>query len=52
MDVLQARNPNNQMQSVKNMKQNQTLYPAIGTPKVGKDLGSTTYIMLIGQFCK
>ncbi len=33
------------------MKQTHNLSPPLGTPKVSRDLRSTTYVMLMGQFC-
>ncbi len=34
------------------MKQSHGLSPLIGTPKVGKNLGSITFVMLMGPLCK
>jgi hypothetical protein len=34
------------------MKQTHNLSPTFGIPKVGKNLKSTTYVMLMGQLCK
>ncbi len=34
------------------MKESHNLSPPFSIPKVGRDLGSTTYVMLMGRLCK